>query len=949
MTPERYRQIVDIFHEAAVLSPENRAAFLAKECSGDSELLAEVEGMLSADARTGILAQPANDLAAGFAASKRAASLPTHLGPYEIVSLLGAGGMGQVYRARDARLSREVAIKVLPEEFSNTPERLRRFEAEARAVGMLNHPNVLQVHDVGTDGGRPFLVTELLQGHTLRERLAEGPMPLSKAIEYARQMATGLAAAHDKHIVHRDLKPENLFLTSDGRLKILDFGLAKFSQSPIDERLTGTGVILGTPDYMSPEQAMGKALDHRSDIFSSGVVVYEMLSGRQAFHRYTKPETMAAILREEPETLIGVPAGVQQIVKHCLEKEPGERFQSAHDLAFALGSLGELGAPTLADHLPPSTPGRRLSTRSPWILAGAIALLAAVALWAPWRSAESRDRGSRSVVRFQVPLPVKPTGPKSVFRLSPNGRMLAYTSDAGGLFQLYARSLDSLEARLLPGTDNANFIFWSPDSANLGFFADGKLKRVGLRGEPSQTLCDSGAGLGGSWNRDGTILFATGAAHGLMRVPETGGSPKPAADRAGAVVLGVFPEFLNGGTRYFYSRGTEPGRGVYVGSLDGMEPVRVLPDFTNVAYLPKAYGKQGDLIFWRNGALMSQTFDSETLHTAGAAAVLAPKIRNGAYFLSWGAFSAVPGILAFQAGSSSPFENLADLVSVDRTRKRSPVMHSVYSQSRLSPDGTRLAFLRRDPRASYIDPDIWIQDLALGTSFRLTSFGSSGMVWSPDGRRIVFSVRSPPTPGFWQVNADGGSKPELLAASHLELIPYDWSPDGKQIVCGSYLHTSAPLFMLPLETDRQPAVYLQSPFVNWDPRFSPDGRWMAYVSDESGQDEVYVRSISPSGPKYPISTGGGRGPRWRRDGKELFFLRQDGSIVSVPVTIGQTFTAGKPKPLLDGAPLEALASSPAGTDFEPFPDGRRFLLALYTRENLSPPVTVVLNWESERP
>jgi Tol biopolymer transport system component len=801
----------------------------------------------------------------------------TSLGPYEILDLLGAGGMGEVYRARDPRLGRVVAVKVLPSSLSADEKRLHRFEQEARAAGMLNHPNVLAIYDVGTHEGSPYLVSELLDGETLRARLDAGPIPLSKVFEYASQIAMGLAAAHEKGIVHRDLKPENLFLTRDGRMKILDFGLAKLTRPEMEHRTdaptlprdTDPGVVMGTVGYMSPEQVRGQEADARSDIFAVGAIVYEMLTRRRAFRRDTAVETMNAILSEDPPEAADSSPGLTRLVRRCLEKRPEERFQSARDLAFALealsGSSGTMAAL-------PSGGGPRARERYALALAGVFSIAALSLGIVHFREHDPERR----TYRFGV---LPPQGAElganeeTGFALSPDGRHLVFTaSDASGKSVLFLRPLDAPEARALSGTEGASYPFWSPDSRFVGFFAMGKLKKIDIVGGPPQTLCDAARNRGGTWNENGVILFAPDYNGPLSRVSDSGGTAAVATtlDSSRQETFHRWPQFLPDGRHFLYVvRSASPDHtGIYLRSLDTDDPRRLVGAYSSVAYVPH------HLLYVRGKTLLAQPFDASRLELSGEPF----PVLDGA-----GSFAAIgkahvsvseSGVFAYHAHSTD------DTLPVwfDREAKRLGALgpRGGYEDvAALSPDEQRLAFSRVDPQTGA--QDIWTVNFAQGTTSRFTSSPAPEHfpVWSSDGTRIVFSSSRLAGGGndlFLKASNATGEE-ELLLRTGATNVATDWSADGRFILYQALLpRTNYDLWALPLEGDRKPIVLVKTDFSEEDARLSPDGRWLAYTSDESGRQEVYVRPFLRPGGSQVISTSGGRNPMWRRERRKRAVL-----------------------------------------------------------------------------
>ncbi|HUS13330.1 MAG TPA: protein kinase [Pyrinomonadaceae bacterium] len=881
----------------------------------------------------------------------------TIIGQYSIVSLLGEGGMGEVYRARDTKLGRDVAIKVLPAAFSADAERLRRFEQEAQAAGALNHPNILVIFHIGTHDGAPYIVSELLEGETLRERMAGVALPQRKAIDYALQIAHGLAAAHAKGIVHRDLKPENLFVTNDGRVKILDFGLAKLtgtgdgnqSQTEIPTRKVNTdpGVVMGTMGYMSPEQLKGQQADHRSDLFSFGAILYEMLSGQRAFRSDSMAETMSAILREDPPDLSEsnktVSPALERVVRHCLEKSPEERFHSARDLAFAIESLSgtttSSGQTVTIATLPAFRPHTR--ERLGWIVASVLLLALLTAI--PFIVSYFRRAPSEmSVVRFSV-FPPEKTSFDS-FAVSPDGHRLAFTAAAEGKRELWVRPLGSLAAQALPGTEDARNPFWSPDSRYIGFFAGGKLKKIEATGGSAITVCDVLLeSRGGAWSRDGVIVFAPQVRGSLYQVSANGGAPTPVTtlDESHQESTHRWPCFLPDGRHFIYFAGSlqSEGRAVYLGSLDGKETKRLLSADASAEYATSAEG--GYLIFEHERKLMAQPFDASRFQIIGEPFPIADQVSGAGLGQSHSDVSvSASGVLSYRSDGGST----AQLAWFDRAGKSLGTVGppGEYSFFALSPDEKRVALTRIDPQTG--TSDIWVVDLSQGAPVRLTfdPANDDGPVWSPDGSRIVFDSNRAGHYDFYQKLASGGGNDEaLLQSSDWKFAP-DWSSDGRYIV---YVvndpKNRGDLWILPLFGERKPMPFLQTKFFERGAKFSPDVRWIAYHSDESGKYEVYVQSFPPSGGKWQISPGGGTNPQWRRDGKEIYYWAGN-RLMAVEVKAGASFESGVSRAL-----FEARVPGSFGLDYAVTHDGQRFLITNPVAGAAATPITVVINWMAD--
>ena len=887
----------------------------------------------------------------------------TRLGPYEIVAPLGAGGMGEVYRARDERIGRDVAIKVLPAEFAADYDRLRRFEQEARAAGQLNHPNILALYDVGSHEGSPYLVSELLEGQSLRERLEGGPLPPRKVIELASQMCSGLAAAHEKGIVHRDLKPENLFITGDGHVRILDFGVAKlihpevkvdpYVKTTASGPTTEAGSVLGTAAYMSPEQVRGQTVDHRSDVFSLGVVLYEMLSGGKPFHRDSAVETMNAILKEEPPELTTidpkVPAGLTRVVQHCLEKLPADRFQSARDLAFALQTLSATSGEVAAVQAAQVASRSRIRERLAWSVAAAIAVAAIGALLA---LNHMRRPPEAELVRFSV------TGPEGVMlvpdstavAISPDGRRLLYTiMDATGTVRLWVRRLDSLAAQPLAGTEGATLPFWSPDSRYVAFFAYGKLRKVPVAGGSPEVICDAADGRGGSWSKDGVIVFAPLTMGPLLKVSADGGEPVEVArpDRARGDTGLRFPCFLPDGRHFLYVSLPRKQKGfdVYVGALDSKEPRHVVS-----ALSAPIYAEPGYLLFALGDRLVAQRFDRSSWQLVGKVVPLGDAPVQPLFDAGVALSASTNGVLAHGV-SSPPMTELVWLDRAGRQTGRILLPPGSYSNPSLSPDGRWATVTKFN---SSIRNDLWLVDLQRSVTTRLTFDGlvaqgwgmAVPVVWSPDSTRVAYCTDRSGVYDVYQILASGAGRPEpLLQSDAVYKLPTAWSPDGKYVIFTQLGEGGVyDLWLLPLHGDRTPVPYLRTPFNENFAAFSPDGRWLAYDSDETGKPEIYVRSFPDQGEKYRVSTSGGMIAQWSRDGKELLFFSSSqyyygsGPIYAVNVETKPTFRAGTPRVLFTPRPdISGLATAA---------DLSRFL-ATVPAEGVAPAsITITLNWQA---
>jgi serine/threonine protein kinase len=871
--------------------------------------------------------------------------------------------MGEVYRARDEKLNRDVAIKVLPASLSQDVDRLRRFEQEAQAAGTLNHPNILAVYDVGTHDGAPYIVSELLGGEELREQLNDGLLPQRKALDYAQQIAQGLAASHERGITHRDLKPENLFVTTEGRVKILDFGLAKLRRqrseivsSEIDTRkqITDPGTVMGTVGYMSPEQVRGQEADHRSDIFSFGLILYEMLSGQRAFRRETMAETMTAILKEEPselsETNTKISLSLEKIVRRCLEKKPERRFHSASDLAFAIENLSRAATSSgqtmtlTSPRLEPAGMSRLFgNARLAWIVAAVFlfALVTALALlYMRQPSTESQ------VTRLSIELPKGTIAFGSsyapVLALSRDGRRLIFeATDSAGKRQLWLRALDSFASQPLSGTEassslrrGVHFPFWSPDGRYVAFFVDNTLKRLDTGTGVVEVICQAVTPWGGDWNRDGEILFSNGTV--LLRVNPAGGNPEAVTevDPAHGKTSLMFPSFLPDGRHYLFRIAGSERDGVYVGSLDSGERKLLIPlslesaNSTRVAFAPPGH------IFYvvNRTTLLAQAFDPVRLEVQGEPIRVAENVFNGGPGGPRFTVSA-NGVLAFIQGGAG---DTVQLTWCDRGGKRLNQVGPAASWTDLglSLNERFAAVTRYEPNNSN---SLWLLDLVQGATSRLVTEGDNyGAAWSPDGKQLAFSsVRNSP-PNLFLKQVEGNVPEERLLESGSMSFPSSWTPDGKFLIYRTQdLKTGWDVWMLPLSGDRKPQPLLQTKASEQHGEVSPDGKWLAYDSDESGSIEVYVTQFPQPARSWRVSTSGGTQPHWRGDGKELFFVSGD-KLMAVSVSSGTEFQAGTPQPLFD---IERGIYAPSK-------DGQRFLVRVTTEKAPSPPISVVLNWSS---
>ncbi len=943
MNPERWQQIETLYHAALDHPSTERAVWLADACATDKTLRGEVEKLLAMNAEANsFLATPALEVEAKkLAAEGTPRIMETQIGNYQILSELGAGGMGEVYRARDPRLDREIAIKLLPAIFAMDADRLRRFEQEARATSALNHPNILTVYDFGSHNGNPYLVMELLEGEELRAQIAAGALAPRKAIEYAQQIAAGLAAAHEKGIVHRDLKPENLFVTKDGRVKILDFGLAKLkpqqntsagSEIATQKQLTMPGTVMGTVAYMSPEQVRGEVVDHRSDIFSFGLILYEMLRGERAFQRETMAETMTAILKDDPpelsETNIKISLQLEKTVRHCLEKKPEMRFQSARDLGFALEGVS---APGYAGGTP-AYPGWR--NRLAWLTAAVFILATLGFAWAYFtRQPINRDA---HVMKFAITPPENASFDN--IAISPDGKWLAFTAATGGKVQLWVRALDASEARALPGTEGARFPFWSPDNHWIGFYTGNKLKKIEVSGGSPQTLCDAVSPIGGAWNRNGVIIFSRSGA-GLFRVLATGGevtamaTPNPARQE----ISYHSPSFLPDGQHFFYviQSGQKETRGIYLGSLDGKVKQRLLGEYSSAVYAPPGF-----LLFRREEVLLAQPFDADKRQLSGEPFVVAERVGNDSVYLQRLNVSVSEnGVLVLDPHVNRQSRQLLWLDRAGKQSSGSLGEWVAYSRPSLAPDEKRFVAERRDPNGLY---DLWLADVSGAYATRFTFDPSHDIfpVWSPDGSRIIWRSSREGSNRLYRKAASGDGQEEPLF--NVNGYPTDWSRDGHFIIYDQTdPKTKQDVWVLPLGGDQKPFPFLRTEANEGGAQLSPDGRWLAYASDESGKFEVYVQRFPAGGGKRQISAGGGIGPHWRRDGKELYYYTNDGKLMALLVRSGESFEMGAAVALFE---FRSGSISPAVAPYTVTGDGQRFLVNAIVDAEPRAPLTVVVNW-----
>jgi len=883
----------------------------------------------------------------------------SRLGPYEILSAVGAGGMGEVYKARDTRLDRTVAVKVLPSHLSENADFRQRFEREARTISQLSHPHICALHDVGNQDGVEYLVMEFLEGETLTDRLARGPLPTQQVLRYGIEVGDALDKAHRQGIVHRDLKPGNVMITKSG-VKLVDFGLAKAAApaaasiysslsvlpTQAGENLTAEGTILGTFQYMAPEQLEGREADARTDIFALGLLLYEMATGRKAFAGKSQASLIAAILEHDPPPISSVqpmaPPALDRVVRTCLAKDPDDRWQTAHDVMLELKWIVEAGSQA---GVPASVAVRRKTRERVAWAAFALAAITAAALAVAYTR---RTPPPAQLFRSSILLPEKLSF--RTLAISPDARSLAWiASDAGGKPSIWVRPLSAGDPQRLPGTEGAQNIFWSPDGRSIGFFADGKLKRLDVSGGPSIVLCDAD-GVAGSWNREGVILFSLPSGP-ILRVPASGGAPTEVTklDESRHETTHRFPVFLPDGRHFLFLAANlaggpgDPANAVKVGALDASSSAVVTRAESNIAYSSEHF------LVVREGTLLAQRFDPKSFRLSGDPRPVAQRVSNSHFF--WGAqnFSVSEnGVLVYQEA----LPRLSQLVWFDRDGRRLQTFGepAVYVDPHVSPDGERIAVTIRDPDRHTMD--LWVLDLKRGVNVRLNSDASqapSAPAWSPDGTRVAFSSTRKHQSDMYVRSVGGSGAGEPLIEAEGQRLPQDWSSDGRFLLYEEREprgERRIALRVLPLSGEKKPLLFFQRGTELGASRFSPDGRWIAFSALDSDRSEIYVAPFGDSSKRVQISSGGGDHPRWRKDGKELFYLAPDGKIMAVAVSVpkdSSDFDAGPARPL-----FETEQTGEALPMFDVAPDGR-FLVVMRVAGSASPPITLVVNWAAGLP
>jgi Tol biopolymer transport system component len=947
--PERWLKIEELYHAALERDPGHRAAYLSEACTGDAELLHEVETLLNQPAEADrFLDEPALAEAAQIVSSPAGSGLTgQRIGAFQLQELLGAGGMGEVYRARDTKLGRDVAIKILPRLFTSDPERLSRFEREARMLAALNHPHIGAIYGVEEAEGVRGLVLELVEGVTLADRLRRGPVPLAEALTVARQIADAVETAHEKGIIHRDLKPANVKITPDGVVKVLDFGLAKAaagdgstpdsSQSPtVTIGGTRDGIILGTAAYMSPEQARGRSLDKRTDIWSFGCVLYEMLGGRAAFAADTLSDTIVAILEREPNwsTLPATtPPHVTRLLRRCLDKDPKLRLRDIGEARIVLDG----SATTPEDvKVPAERPFRR---RAPWGLAAALLVIGSVlgsvlatGLRAPMRALSPSGH-------FLLPLPASERLAGLDFpavAISPDGSLIAYVATLGGQTRLMLRPMNNLQATPLSGSVNAIAPFFSPDNRWIGFFADGQLKKISTSGGSPVIICDAAVGLGGSWGTDETIVFAASTGSGLSQVSANGGKPRLVTNLA--TDKGEFshrwPELLPDGKTVLYTVGTlgnwDDAQIVAQSLATGQRSV-LIQGGTNPHYLAS-----GQILYARGGAILAVPFDSANLKLTGTPVQVLDNILESADGAAQVAVSPLGNAVYVIGGLGMERR----LVSVDRAGYPTPLAAppKAYAAPRVSPDGRKLLVTIIDDATE----NVWLYDFATGTLNPVTSTGDTRFpIWTPDGDRATFcSGDGGPANLFWARIAEPES-PERLSSSDNIQLPGSWSPDGQMLAFVERQPTSGRDIWLLRMKDRTAHPFVSSPYDESAPRFSPDGRWMAFVSNESGRNEVYVSPLTDGARKQQVSNDGGAEPVWGHNGRELFY-RSARKMMAVSVMLSDNIRIGKSQTLFEGSFEQGTIDT---ANYDITSDQKRFLMVAEGEgASAQSALHVLINW-----
>jgi Tol biopolymer transport system component len=934
VTKERWEHVKELFYAANELPPEALAAFLADETGDDASLRRDVESMLAMDADDASVLDgfsfrpPALSIDALMSGgSVQPAARPVlnaghRIGSYEIVELLGAGAMGEVYRTRDTKLNREVALKVIPPSLAMNPDRLARFRREAQLLAALNHPNIAAIYGVEGAADPPALVLELIEGPTLAARIADGTLPFAEALRIARQIAEGLEAAHEQDIIHRDLKPSNIHVRADGLVKILDFGLAKsLAVEPVmtaeegapaahQPRATGEGMILGTAGYMSPEQARGQAVDKRGDIWAFGCVLFEMLAGRPAFDGETMTDVLAAVVTAEPEWSAlpaDLPLGVRTLLRRCLKKDSRSRLQAIGDARIELDEITSAGERI----------GRAnqvgAKERRAW-LAAAVALVSAILYF-------TGNAPTAPEMRVEVNVP-STAALFGTFAISPDGRQIVFAGlgDAGP--RMWLRSLATATAEPLPGTEGARLPFWSPDGRSVAFFTRSNLLRIDIGGGLPQKLAETGGGQGGTWSADGVILFAPSNGSPLFRAPPSGDKPVALTSLdPPRQTSHRFPSFLPNGRQFlFYVTGTEAG--IYLGSLDSQKTKRLTTADTMGAYLTPDW-----LLFVHQGSLVARHLDLSQAVLSGNPATVAEDVT---------AFSvSTAGSVAYRGAR----KDRRQLTWFDRSGKTLGTVgvsdETGILDPELSPDGRQVAA----QRTVQGNTDVWLLDETRTTRFTFNEAVDMVPVWSPDGSRIVFRTNRNGAFDLYEKPSSGNGEEKLLLESPENKVAEDWWSNFLVYYTVDPV-TAADVWIHQMDGG-DPFVFLETAAEENHAEFSPDGRWLAYQANETGQNQIFVRPFQRAGGQWQVSTSGGTAPRWRSDGKELYYIGLDGTLMAVATPVsGASFVPGPPVGLFK-PPIVRTTTRP---QYDVASDGR-FLINVYTEDRTSFPITLLLNWK----
>ena len=947
-TPDRWRQVTEIFHAALARGATSREAFLSDACKGDAALRDEVDALIAANDGAGSFGSDPL-----FPDSTPRLSPGAKFGTYLIEELIGAGGMGEVYRARDSKLNRAVALKILPDVFAADAQRLSRFQREARTLAELNHPSIAHIHGLEEDNGISAIVMELVEGEDLAARLSRGAMPLDEALPVARQIAEALEEAHAHGIIHRDLKPANIKVRDDGTVKVLDFGLAKafnpadgsnaLANSPtLTAQATAMGVLLGTAAYMAPEQAKGKPVDKRVDIWAFGVVLYEMLTGRRAFDGHDVTDVLAAVIKDSPSLdalPTATPPSIRRLLRRCLEKDRRERLG---DMSAVRLEIRDALAGESADGAKPPV-ASRFGKRLAWVAA----LLTIAALGGLLAVSYFRPAAERPEVRVEMNTR---SSPGASFALSPDGRRLVFAEADDAQRRLWLQTLDAVTALPLPGTEGATNPFWSPDSRSVAFFATGKLMRLDIGSGSPRPLANVIGPRGGSWSRNGVILFVPTALDPVWQVSESGGEAAPVTrlDRPRQTAHS-FPHFLPDGQRFLlHVQGTPNEAGIHLGSLGSQTTTRLTPaDSGGGAYLPPSW-----LLFVRNGTLVAQGFDASRGELRGEPLTVAETVRFNAN-VRVGAFStSANGAVIYGSAVERPEHQLRWFDRAGKPLGTLGAFDVGNSTPALSPDGLRVAVSRFSRSASGDHADIYILDSVRLTRLTFDDGSDASPIWSPDGIWIAFRSNRKGPYNLYKKRSDGTGGEELLLDSPLHMVPTDWAYGRLLFTKDNDPKTVYDLWSMPVENGRAgtPTVFLNESHEERAAQFSPDGRWVAYTSNESGQHEVYVRPFPGPGARSIVSVAGGIAPRWRKDGKELYYISPDGGMMGSAISMMDgVLEASAPVLLFPTRIAGGGRSYPITYQYAVAPDGRFLInINVVTAEAPAPPLTLLLNWKPKR-